>query len=184
MKKNWIKIILIAIFVVTNVATFIFAQGKIKIVEKIVTIYKEIGTKNAALPVDAGQKKTEVAFAGSGALKKTTLNFNDADYLIDSKESEETGRTQNKEGGMVKDSASQDEPDKKVTATLSPSDTQEFYDFSSDYEVYSEPSAEAVRVAGESIPIPQLPLFDTDFESSVDVGGYEDIALPQLPDLS
>jgi len=183
MKKNWIKITLIAIFAVTNIATFIFAQGKVKIVEKIVTIYKEIGTKNAALPSDASLKKTEVAFAGSGALKKTTLNFNDSDYLLDSKKLKEAALVPTKETEMTKDPVKADKPEKKLTATVVPSDTTKPYDFNSNYSG-SESKDEEIRIADESIPIPQLPLFDTDFEVDASAGGLENIALPQLPDMS
>ncbi len=181
MKKNRIKIILLAaIFISANVATFLFAHGKIRIVEKVVTVYEESGGKNASSSVNADKAKSKSASAKSEVSKTAVINFNDSDYFVDNKNLKAAAPIENKEVDMIKEAVKPIESDKKVTATLTPSDDLKPYN--SNINI-ADPN-KSVKMADESIPVPQLPLFDTDFESESDTGGNANIPLPQLPDMS
>jgi len=200
MKKNWIRIIVAALFICANIATFLFAQGKVKIVEKIVTVYKEGDTKQDKLPVSSGEvpKPAGLAKVGiTGVTGKSNYDFNDSNYLveensdIDDKEildADVEGGTfaeDNVADGEAIESKSEDETNAGVSHFNIGGENELPDRYSSD--MYSDIPSQQNRytdIADETIPIPQLPLCDTDFEGDVNVGGSEDILLPQLPDIS
>lgn len=183
-KNNRMWIVLAAVFIVANVATFIFAYGRVKTVEKVVTIYKEAETKPSDSHSDTKKQAAKAALPKQETLKAAIRDFNDSDYLTDNEKFEEKALAPDNEGGKAKEAVKTDEPGKAAQGghSAAGSAAEDSYEFSNPYDNSPSPSEE-VRLADEGVPIPQLPLFDTDFEGHVDRGGYEEIPLPPLPDV-
>lgn len=187
MNKKWTIIIFAAIFVLANVATFLFAHGKIKIVEKIVTVYKDVVGKDNPVPTNSAAAKVDSAEKTKEAAKAALRDFNDADYLgNDEKRADLSVKT----GALDKEDNTAKLTDKDPTAD-SPKSSGTMKAEGQEPSIDRQGPASCIPsepvqppFADESIPMPQLPLFDTDFEADVDVGGTENIPLPQLPDIS
>ena len=177
MKKHLILII-IAVFICTNIATFLFAHGKVRIVEKVVTAYKEAKEPNYAASMNAGTlsrqtSKTNTDMSEVADMEKYRYPVDSSDYPIGA--------------GMLNSDAA------AVPRTAQkPMDNSEqpmqhggtFYPNSP--QSYAPVADGSFSNDGEGIPLPQLPLWDADFEvatSEDDFSGTPPPALPALDEI-
>lgn len=186
MKKNWILPI-VAIFIAANVATYLFVQGRVKIVEKVVTIYKD--AKDALVPEKSGKIDTIENKVNQALSLKTTrkpeIDFNDTDYLIESTESSALSSPDTPKTDTKIDSASSTEEKTKPVLTSAPNKDNSDNNLANTQTESSYSSNTPSQVAAdENIPMPQLPLIDSDFENDTDTVISNGIQLPQLPDIS
>lgn len=184
MNKKSTIILLVAVFISGNAAALLFAHGRTKIVEKVVTVYKNAAAEEAKEGTQLAADKVGVLSAKGVEAKKSVADFNDADYL-------DIGNSGDSEPAAVQTEATADAAinngqEKQEEPKTAPTGHQGISGGGAANLTYlnGNDTGEVSRMADENIPVPQLPLFDTDFESSVDSGGRSDILMPELPDIS
>ena len=178
MKKHLILII-IAVFICTNIATFLFAHGKVRIVEKVVTAYKEAKEPNYAASMTAGTLSRQTSKANTDMSE--VADMEKYRYSVDNSD--------NSIGAGALNS------DKNVNAAAVPRTAQEPMDNSEQSMqhggvFYPNSPQSPAPVAdgsfpndGEGIPLPQLPLWDADFEVATGEDDFSGTPLPALPGL-
>ncbi len=193
MNKKLTIISFAAIFLLAGVGTFLFAQGGVGIAEKTFTMHKDITVEGRHILPDSTSAKTSGGEnRREAALVEKGRNFNDSSYPVNI----ELSKSDMAEIKVIKRGNSATE----LMHEKQPTDSRKVYVLT-DAQGYSQDAVECVppvtipseikspgteqpRLADEDISLPQLSLCDVDFEVDVDIGGKEDIALPQLPDVN
>lgn len=182
MKRHIIKVITIALFVCTNIATFLFAQGRVQIIEKIVTVYKErkepayvaslgkgtaSGSRGTNLPqvVDSGEEPCDFGDPGYPAGENTaSIPDSDRDAVMDiaaNKEEEASDQPRQYGGAFYPYYGGHNPGDPSFPPSPS----------------FPPPPHD------DTIPIPQLPLCGADFEVASGERSFSGIAPPPLPEI-
>lgn len=185
-----LTLIIAVIFITVNIATYLFATGKVRVVEKFITIYKDketSGSSSANLKEDAKSLKNEklVTSLGTANSGKGITHFNDADYPVpnDNKLTDVDIKSNNVNTKAAPENIVTSEIKNKQAIT-SHNDTMDANIINNNSNKSENYPTEVKITTDENIPLPQLPLFDTDFENNKETGNNnENIALPSLPEI-
>ena len=180
MSKKWIIPSVITLFILVNITTFLFAQAKVTVVEKIVTVYKEANNKEATPSLSISVEKEPVNIAKVGAVKDPDYHAIDRGYYYtDNKKRQEVVRSVDIKNKTIDNYPASIESQETVEQNKS------FLNFTNPQKGIERISMPEERrnpnLAGANTPIPQLPLFDTDYAVATD-DGFANDGLPQLPD--
>jgi hypothetical protein len=165
MKKQLI-IMGIVLLIGTNIATLLYYRSNVKVVEKVVTVINE-------MPCGLVEKST--AQPGLKSCKEAQGDFDDSPYISSSSaEAYSDGQTHREIRDTPKENK---ETAEKTTLTSEPNSYAHegvFYD--------DRDQNNALDI--DDIPMPELPLCNRDFEVESNDGGFENVALPQLPTIN
>jgi len=182
MKKHLIIIITVSLFICTNIATFIFAHGRVQIVEKVVTAHKD--EKEPAYAASLGKE----ALNNSQGIRNTGLP-----QMVDSGE----GSCDFDDPGypIVEDASHTSDNDKNTHVIIEADEEKRGSDEPRQYggAFYpdhggrnpGDPSfpPSPLPPHDDTIPIPQLPLCGADFDVATGEGSFSGIAPPPLPEI-
>ena len=202
MNKKWIIISAIALFVLANGATFLFAKGKIKIIETVMhkKVKENIENQVKATVSNKESGRSAANTAKTAAADNQYRGFDDSDHFIASEEVQplNTEEIQLRGGSASNENVARknlDNSSVNVIGGLSVpySNTDDISNTNSAQDqsrvanvpqlqinpVSSTPEESPVTPS-EDIPMPQLP--GGDYETAGDEGGLDNMALPELPD--
>jgi len=167
---------IIALLLLANVATFLFARSRVKVVEKIVRVHENSPEGKAPLSACPSRREAcskppslEVAPAYNDVLPDQFMDY-EKDHLLDTVKAEEPHAE-----NIEKDE--KEEKGKNGAAGIV-------------YALpYTVPSEENATLTAENIPIPELPILAANNEISTDENeAYDEIGppieIPRLPEES
>jgi hypothetical protein len=197
MNRKWILLIIAALFILTNIATFLFAQGRLGVVGKALNIMPYSAEDRITL--DAPREIDENKSYSIKAAEDKKAGYRDFDdsgrYIINNKDKRSgAGINQNppvgKSDNIADASAGQtkDSPKQEIAIAvaypsadnISPAPNQSHYNTISNE---SNPVIAPEVAKEDEMPVPRLPAIDNECEAdSEDDSEIEGIPLPQLPD--
>jgi len=192
MNKKHIISVIIGSFIVTNIVTFVFARSASIFEKQMAESYEEIDAdinsvtqtlKKISGPAYADKKSINTKHTSAN---NSTQTFDDSQYLYTNisnypVNNEETGITQAAVENTAAEKSDADDADESPEAEggagglFLPQGQQTVAALPRG----AAPTNESVH--DDDIPIPQLPLFDTDYDIAGDDGGIENVLLPSLP---
>jgi len=164
------------VFICTNIATFLFAHGRVRIVEKIVTAYKEAKEPSYAASMNAGTLNRQASKANTDMSE--VADMEKYRYPVDGSDHSIGAGTLNS--------------DSNVNAAAVPNTAQEPTDNSEQsmqrggtfYPNNSAPQTSKFSSTDDDpAPLPQLPLWGGDFEVATSDDDFSGTPPPVLPGL-
>jgi len=189
MNKKHITSIIIGSFIVTNIVTFVFGRSTSLFENQMAESCEEIDSdihsitqtlKKISGPAYADKKSINTKHISAN---NSTQTFDDSQYLYSNYpvNNEETGIAQAGKKDIAAKQSSADDTEESLEAEggtgglFLPEGQQTVAALQRETVPTNNP------IHDDDIPVPQLPLFDTDYDIAGDDGGIENVSIPSVP---